>query len=106
MEDMSGRAYARYFSIAFEKEEIQRERCLHKVEKDLSRQLGGQLRAIISKWTAVILVKVASEGRSRRKRRMTTVLGKNCVVSEYAIYRRKVMIYRVIRPSVDKCLFK
>ena len=48
--------------------------CSYEIENYISKQLGGQSRAIISKGPAVILVKVASEGQSKRMRGVTTVL--------------------------------
>ena len=94
MEDIFDGAYARYFSVGFEKEEIKREMCSYEMEKDISEQRGGQPRAITSKGSAVILVEVASEGQSKQMRGVTTVLSKKCVVSEYAMCNgRKRLIY-------------
>ena len=86
---MFGRAYARYFSVRFENEEIKREMCLYQMGKDISKQLGDQPRAITSKGPAVILVEVASEGQSKRMRGVTTVLSKGYVANTRCIMEGK-----------------
>ena len=64
--------------------------CSYEMEKDVSKQLVGQSRAIASKGSAVILVEVASERQSKRMRVQRLCYAKSAwLVNTRCIMERK-----------------